>query len=213
MKKLLPALRKSVANDENTVLFLKGNNIPSVFSGLIAMKMASYAKKPCLILRKDEENNVYRGSARNFDNSYVPDLKAELLKTGLFNWCQGHANAFGFEIKAENVAEAIKVLNKNIDSDNPLPIDFCFDYDEFNIGMISDVTSLENCYGTGIKEPLFVINNIVLEHSQGVIMGKNEDTWKFITDDNIAIIKFCNPSNDKVTPQIVILKYKEAENV
>ena len=41
------------------------------------MKMASYAKKPCLILRKDEENNVYRGSARNFDNSYVPDLKAD----------------------------------------------------------------------------------------------------------------------------------------
>lgn len=241
VKKLLPALRKSVNNDENTVLFLKGNNIPSVFSGLIAMKMASYAKKPCLILRKDEENNVYRGSARNFDNSYVLDLKAELLKTDLFNWCQGHANAFGFEIKAENVAEAIKVLNKNINSDNPLPIDFCFDYDEFNIGMISDVTSLENCYGTGIKEPLFVINNIVLEHNQGVVMGKNEDTWKFITDDNIAIIKFCNPSDDKVldflngyddeicinalcqlnvseykgviTPQIVILKYEEAKNV
>ena len=58
VKKLLPTLRKSVTNDENTVLFLKGNNIPSVFSGLIAMKMASYAKKPCLILRKDEENNV-----------------------------------------------------------------------------------------------------------------------------------------------------------
>ena len=72
-------------------------------------------------------------------------------------------------------------------------------------------------------------------------MGKNEDTWKFITDDNIAIIKFCNPSDDKVldflngyddeicinalcqlnvseykgviTPQIVILKYEEAKNV
>ena len=49
-------------------------------------------------------------------------------------------------------------IRDRINSDNPLPIDFCFDYGEFNIGMISDVTSLENCYGTGIKEPLFVIN-------------------------------------------------------
>lgn len=199
VRKLLPTLTKKTEGNENAVLFVKGNNIPSAFLGLVAMKLADYSKKPCLILRKNEEDDIYRGSARNFDNSYIADLKKMLLSINQFNWCQGHGNAFGFEINSRNVSNAITRLDELCSqTDKRLNVDFVFDYENFNLGMISDVISLEDYYGTGIKEPLFVISNIPLEREQGSIMGKNEDTWKFITDDDVAIIKFCNPHDDVV---------------
>ena len=127
---------------------------------------------------------------------YSADLKQFLSDTDKFNWCQGHGNAFGFEIDAENIKATIDICNTECEScDKNILVDFAIDYSDFNVSMIADVHSLEDYYGTGIKEPTFYISNIPLEHNQGSILGKTGSTWKFITDDNIAIInifRFCN---------------------
>lgn len=197
----LPNLEKKYSTNNDAVLFVKGDDIPNVFSGIVAMKLADKFKKPCLILHKyntNDSSNVFRGSARNFDNSYVSNFKDFLEKTNKFNWCQGHQGAFGIEINGKNVKEAISRLNSECENaDKRLPVDFEINYTDFNVGLITDITSLEDYYGTGIKEPMIVIKNLVLEANQGCLMGKENNTWKFVTDD-YAIIKFKNPTNDPV---------------
>ena len=198
----MPAYEKKCSQDQNAVLFLKAKDTPSAFSGLVAMKLADKFKKPCLLLREINDNEIkkYRGSARNYDNSYISGLKDFLMSTNKFNWCQGHQNAFGFEIDASNVKQTIANVNllcQNTDSSNI--VDFDMDYEDFDVSVISDVTALNDFYGTGIKEPLFFIRNITLNSNQGSTMGKDNSTWKFIDDDNdIAIIKFKNPNDDPV---------------
>jgi single-stranded-DNA-specific exonuclease len=200
--KIVPLLERRCINDKNAITFVKDENIPNVFSGLVAMKLADKLKKPCLILHAvelDNKQKIYRGSARNFDNSYIPLLKDCLVNTNCFNWCRGHQGAFGFEISADNINKAIISVNNHCNNRIITTIvDFEVEYENFHNSIISDVVSLENYYGTGIKEPLFAIRNIVLERNQGVILGKERTTWKFITDDNIAIIKFKNSEDDPV---------------
>lgn len=197
----LPNLEKKYSTSNDAVLFVKGDDIPNVFSGIVAMKLADKFKKPCLVLHKcntNDNDNVFRGSARNFDNSYVLNFKDFLEKTNKFNWCQGHQGAFGIEINGKNVKEVISKLNSECeDADKRLPVDFEINYTDFNVSLITDITSLEDYYGTGIKEPILVIKNLVLEANQGCLMGKENNTWKFVTDD-FAIIKFKNPVNDPV---------------
>ncbi len=197
----LPNLEKKYSASNNSVLFIKGDDIPNVFSGIVAMKLADKFKKPCLVLRgysTDENNKVFRGSARNFDNSYVSNFKDLLESTNKFNWCQGHQGAFGVEIKGDNVKGVLSELNVKCEkADKRLPVDFEIDYTDFDVSIITDITSLEDYYGTGIKEPMLIIKNLVLEANQGSLMGKEKNTWKFTTDD-YAIIKFKNSANDPV---------------
>lgn len=198
----LPELEEKYLKSNNAVLFVKGDNIPNVFSGIVAMKLADKLKKPCLVLREinpeDNSENIHRGSARNFDNSYVLNFKDFLEETNKFNWCQGHQGAFGVEIKNNNIKSVISELNSKFENtEKSLIVDFEIDFNDFNVGIINDITALEDYYGTGIKEPLIVIKNLVLEANQGSLMGKDNDTWKFITDD-YAIIKFKNPADDPV---------------
>lgn len=199
---ILPDYEKKCSQDPNAVLFLKAKDTPSAFSGLVAMKLADKFKKPCLLLREINENETkkYRGSARNYDNSYIYGLKDFLMSTNDFNWCQGHQNAFGFEINASNVKQAIADVNSLCqNADSSVIVDFDMDYEDFDVSIISDVTALNDFYGTGIKEPWFYIRNITLNSNQGSTMGKDNSTWKFIDDDiDVAVIKFKNSSDDPV---------------
>lgn len=196
----IPELEEKYSESNNAVLFIKGDDIPNVFSGIVAMKLADRLKKPCLVLHKchNIDENIFRGSARNFDNSYVLNFKDFLDETNKFNWCAGHQGAFGVEIKSDNIKSVISELNiKSKNADKRLSVDFEIDYNDFSVGIINDIVSLEDYYGTGIKEPLLVIKNLVLEANQGSIIGKNNDTWKFIVND-YAVIKFKNLTNDPV---------------
>lgn len=203
VKKILPSIKDEINNKStytSPIMFVKCPvDLSSSFTGLTAIKLADYYRKPCLILRK-HENGVYSGSARNFDNSPIEKLKTEILKTNAFEFCQGHEGAFGFQIKSENVKTAIQncnILFKNIDF-SEIPVDFEIDSTDFDLKFIRDIDNMKDYYGIGIKPPLVVIKNIVLERHQGVIQGKLENTWKFITDNNIAFIRFSNGENDPV---------------
>lgn len=203
VKKLLPDLcnqieTKSINNDP--VMFVRlGDNVSNVFTGLVAMKLADKYKKSTLLLHKSGDN-IYSGSARNFDNSPILNLKDTLLGIGGFEFCQGHDNAFGCKIKKENILATIKQCREKLkDLDfGEMNVDFELDFTDFDIGFIHEIDDLTDFYGTGIKQPLVVINNIMLERIQGTVMGKDNSTWKFITNDNIAFIKFKNSENDNV---------------
>lgn len=180
------------------VMFVKANEkISGDFTGLVSMKLADNYKKPCLVLRKDGE--MYRGSARNFDNSPIDNLKKVIQSTDLFDTCAGHENAFGVTIVPENVVTALNQITENLKDLNwEIPVDFSLTDDELGIEFIRDVDDLNGYFGTGLKEPTVLVKSVRLIKSQCQIMGKNEDTWKFIRDDNVQYIKFRNSADDKV---------------
>ena len=202
VQKALPELKEKIDNrhtNDNSVMFVKVSpNITNTFTGLIAMKLADCYSRPCLVLRQINEG-LYGGSARGYDNCPIDSIKETLLNTNNFEFCQGHNNAFGCQIKADNISKTIQMLNqtlKDIDFDT-IKVDFEMDFYDMDISFIQSIDELKDYYGTGIKSPKIVLHNIELMANQGVIL-KDEITWKFITDDNIVYIKFKNDKNDIV---------------
>ncbi len=179
------------------VMFVKAdNNIASVFTGLTAMKLASCYKRPCVVLRKDGE--IYKGSARNFDNSPIENLKELLQNTGKFEKCAGHENSFGVEIKPENIKPALEILIDELaKNDWRTPVDFIISEDKLTTEFVYNIDCLKDYFATGLKQPTVIIKNITLKKSQCQVMGKEENTWKYCRDDNIEIIKFkCSPADE-----------------
>lgn len=202
VQKLVPEVMESIEKKEYDkkypIIFARAD-FDGGFSGLVAIKLAEYYKRPVLILRKTGEDE-YRGSARANNDSPIASLKNALTDLNLFNFCAGHDNAFGLSINKQNIPKAMKsCLDKFKDIDfTQVSVDFDMDFSDLNIAFIKDINDLSDYYGTGIKEPLVYIKNIELIHSQGVLMGKDKSTWKFINDDNIAFLKFKNTETDAV---------------
>ena len=202
VKSALPELKEWIENKgvyNNPIMFVRADSLSSSFTGLVAIKLAEYYNRPCLVL-KNRNNGFYGGSARNNDNSPFECLKTTMSNTKMFDFCQGHEGAFGFSIQSGNVAEAINICKEQfstLDFDT-LNVDFEIDFEDFDIRFIRDIDSLVDYYGTGLKEPKVIVSNIILQNNQGTLMGEDNSTWKFITDDNIAFIKFGNAKDDKV---------------
>ena len=129
----------------------------------------------------------------------------------LFDKCAGHENAFGVVINSKNIkvasAKAAEYLNE---LDWQIPVDFTLLDSELDIGFIKEVDNLSGYFGTGLKEPIILVESVELKKSQCQIMGKNEDTWKFIRDDNVQYIKFKNSDDDKI---MMWLKSDSKENM
>ena len=79
-------------------------------AGLVATKLANKYERPCLVLSYNEEKDVYFGSARGI-TKVLDSFKDWCNNLGIFNFAQGHDNAFGVEIPLAN----LPLLNGAID--------------------------------------------------------------------------------------------------
>ena len=93
---------------ENKILFVNVTGLlDEVYTGLTATRIAEEYTRPCLLLRKrNEDETLYGGSGRNTNNGSIDNLKSFLESTGCFESIMGHENAFGVEIKKENIPKA-----------------------------------------------------------------------------------------------------------
>jgi single-stranded-DNA-specific exonuclease len=198
--------------NENKIIF---GNVTKVLkpelTGMAAIKVAEHYGKPCLLLRQETENkNLYGGSGRNINNSPIEDLKAFLDSLGVFNFVQGHENAFGFQISKENIPKAIELINeklKSTDMSKVFMVDFLIDVDDLSVSLIRDIDNMKKYYGTGFQEPYIAVENVELFKDQTFIMGKENNTWKSIINDETALLKFKCNEEDKV------LAWKNDSNV
>ena len=202
VKKLMPQVREWIDNHgaaDNSVIFGRlPSDIDGVYTGLIAIKIANEYRKPTLILRKVDDK--WSGSGRNFDNCPLDSFKNLLDSSNQFEFAAGHDGAFGVAIKGDNVKNAIDYCNdqcEGIDFSS-VKVDFSLDYEDLDIRFIIDVDKLKAYFGTGLKEPIVHISNVILQRSQGALIGKQETTWKFIDDNEIVFLKFTNPEDDPV---------------
>lgn len=83
---------------DNKVLFLRldTENLPSEINGLLAMRLSAKYKKPTIVARYNDGYDS--GSARGLNQSELTDFKQFLTESEMFEYAQGHANAFGCSI-------------------------------------------------------------------------------------------------------------------
>ena len=180
--------------DHKVLLFLlTSGEIDSNINGLIANKFMAKYQRPVCVLTK--VGDVYRGSARGYDKSGIESFRQVCLDTGLVNFAEGHANAFGLEINAENLVAFIAATDAvfaNIDSEPLYRVDYIYKGVDVSRENILDVASLNDLWGQGIEECLICIEGLNVSSEMINLMGleKGKPTLKITLPNKVALIKF-----------------------
>lgn len=152
--------------DKNKIIFVNVTDILNEnLTGVVAIKVADKYKKPCLLLRKNKDDDLYSGSGRNINSSPISDLKSFLESLNLFEYITGHSNAFGVGIKANNIKIAIEQINqklKDVDFSRYYIVDFILNNNELDVRFVKEMADLKDLYGQGINEALIAIENITV---------------------------------------------------
>lgn len=126
-------------------------------TGLIANMFSSKYKKPTLTLVDGIVDGHYIGSGRGSE-SVIADFKLWLNETGLFEFAEGHANAFGVKIKKENLPKLIE-LTKDVKQN---PVEWQVDAEYNNAYEVEkhviDICKYNNIFGGKVTDPLLCVN-------------------------------------------------------
>lgn len=180
---------------ENKVLFIRLDEddvFPPELNGLIAMQLSARYKRPTIVARLNREG-FNRGSARGMNQSELKDFKSFLLGTGLFEYAQGHANAFGVSIPNSKLAQFHEIANealKDIDfGENVYDVHFARTADAADLSeLVMDIGKYSGIWGQNNPEPLIYIEGITIDGNYR-IMGSNADTIR-IDYNGMSFLKF-----------------------
>lgn len=160
--------------------------------GLAAIRIATALNKPVLLLKATEDGKL-AGSARNVEDGIIPNLRDFVLNLGVFDFAQGHANAFGLQLDASNLDEARKRI-ADITAQMPAKADTIVDVIipswEMNGNIIYQVCAAANLWGKGVAEPVLGISKVVVNTDDIQVIGKNMDTVTFTDEAGVTYIKF-----------------------
>ena len=194
---------KTKEQDKHEVIITNVTDyVENTMTGVLAIKVAEYFHKPCLLLREREESK-FGGSVRVPDSSPIDKFKDLLNTVGYFK-AQGHQGACGVEVHKANVNTGLKLLDNYIRTNNltgiaDKPVDFEIEYDDLDMSLFANIASLKSYYATGLKECNIVVSNIPINADDIVIKGKDSNTWSvMICDETIELIKFRCPENDEL---------------
>jgi len=178
---------------ENNIIIVEVDacdNIPQELSGLIAMAIVGKYNKPCLIVRRNNDN-LLQGSARGNENfASLPNLKEYLEQSGYFEYAAGHDNAFGGGINANRLDSFINYVNNDLPVgafENCYLVDYVLDGNNNNAELLTALSSNPELFGNHIDEVKFIINNISLANIS--VMGANKDSIK-ISFNNVDYVHF-----------------------
>lgn len=213
-KELLNKVTQDITEDDLTypvlVLDVTGLIDNNEIIGLTAMNLASMYKRP-VILGTEKFPNSISGSVRVNNGFPEKDFKEICTQSELFDFAQGHSQAFGFAYKKEN-QQKIKDYFKEKFGCEALST---FHYVDFIIPDIQIISSsdfylIQNykyLWGKGIEEPTFAIESIGLNPNLLSTLGKNKDTVKythslgefmfFKCNEDEEILKIANGDYDK----------------
>ena len=181
---------------ENKILFVRledTDKFPSELNGLIAMQLAAKYKKPTIVARLNDQG-FDRGSARGMNQSELKDFREFLLGSGMFEYAQGHANAFGVSIPDDKLRDFHEYANEalaNIDfGENVYDVNFVRGADSKDLyDLVIDLGKQNGIWGQGNPEAVVCVENILCSPRSVRIMGSNQDTLK-IEYNGMSYLKF-----------------------
>lgn len=186
VKTALGKIEKDIhITEEDRCLILEvSDTLSQAHTGLVAGKLAEKYGMPTLLYRKiKNKNNIYGGSGRGNIN-ITNDFRQDLENSELFELAQGHANAFGFEFKVENLSKIKEYLNKlyknkEVISGKIYEVDLILTEDTLNNEIIKEIAEYEDEWGNGISEPLIAFENIMINIEDENIKGTRAKTMVF----------------------------------
>ena len=181
------------------------NPVEENLTGLIANQIMGKYMRPVLLLNRyievDEKTGevlkfAWRGSGRNATYSKLVNLREFLAESGLVEYAQGHASAFGVSILEENLEAFINYIDnklKDFDFSNCYRVDFIWVANEVSQYSrdIMDLGKLESIWGQGIPEPKVAVENVQVHGSKLQLMSPDKSpTLKIILPGDLTLIKF-----------------------
>jgi single-stranded-DNA-specific exonuclease len=174
----------------NNLIIFASDEIPRSYSGLVCGKIMTLAgNKPTIVGSiKDGE---FIGSLR----SPIP-LREELNNNELVEWCVGHEEASGIEIKEKNIQPLIDYYN-NLNLDYSPHITVLNSYTikslpKYLFGLFEPYNAL---FGKGIDEPRFFIDKISFYPKDVDILGADKRTLKIKLGEISLLIFNCTRQN------------------
>tara|TARA_Y100000590_G_scaffold468133_1_gene649656 strand:+ start:169 stop:1917 length:1749 start_codon:yes stop_codon:yes gene_type:complete len=174
------------------VLVLSGNSWHEGIIGIVAARIKEKYNKPTIIISL--KNKMGKGSARSI---FGFDIGSEIIKCVQLNILEkggGHKMAGGFTIKEENIPSFrdklinnFEKLNKNDLQTKDLFLDSIIAPSALNEDFFQQISLLEP-FGSGNKEPTFVIENLKVissrviknNHIKSILIGKDGSKLKSI---------------------------------
>jgi single-stranded-DNA-specific exonuclease len=166
-------------------------------SGYIASNLVNKYRKPVLILRKDDDGMLV-GSARGYDQLLV-DTKSHLQSLNLFTTAEGHAQAFGLKITPENFKQLNEAINQSLyelDANESYMVDLIMNAKSLTKDFIYDISKYDKLWGKGMDQPLYAIEQLEVNLTDAMLIGKTEGIMKFMVN-GIEFIKFSDVSKLK----------------
>lgn len=184
---------------ENQVIVYKTdkkdiNDVPKSLTGLVAMKILQKYSRPTLILRPVQDNGTwyYRGSGRGKKVEGFLSFKDFLTSSGIVDYAQGHDMAFGAGLEENKIPDLVNYANTTLSKvdfgTDTVEVDYIFDNDNLNVGMLYEFAKHIALYGNGIPQPTFAFE-LILQPGNFAIIGKNQDTVK-VTYGGVNFLKF-----------------------
>ena len=174
----------------------KANGLDTNITGLIGNQTSAKYQHPVLILNeRDHDGEIWwEGSARGLSDSELTNFKEFLMSTGLVEYAEGHANAFGAGIKDCNIQKFIEFTNEKLKDIDFRPIywvDFIYKSDTLNPNTILTIGQYNYLWGQQLDKPKIAIEDIN------------------ITPDNVQVMK--GPSLKFIVNGIEYIKFKATE--
>lgn len=192
--KVLASLNGNINNDGGIAIAILDTTEYAPITGLVATKISSKYQKPTLLLQKIEKTNnnktevFYAGSGRG-NTKILKSLKDWCNNTGLVEFAQGHANAFGLKINEDKFDKFIEAT-KNVETE-----EFVYEVDaqikeKPDCGLIIDVVNNQKIFGGQASEPLIAFTNIKVNKS---FIRQRGSMLKFF-DSGVEFVMYGAPS-------------------
>ena len=167
-------------------------------TGLIANGLLDTFCRPILILNKvEEEGKTYwRGSGRGYDKANLGSLRDLLEQSGLVEYAQGHAMAFGVSIPEENCDALVQYVDeayKDFDCTPIYSVDLIWDgTKDLSSKAFAEIADEEKIWGKGVEDPLIAIEGFRVYGKQLRLFGleKGKPTLNIQLDDGSSLVKF-----------------------
>lgn len=222
VKKNVPVIEKLIEEQgmaqENVIMVDVTGILDRTLVGLVANKLLSAYKRPIILLQeRNEETEVLAGSVRvPRDVKYFKNTCSSL---NLFNFCEGHQNAFGCSVDKDKVETVKELLNTKlegiqIDPEPTHQVDAIIPYGALKDKDILEIGQLADLWGNGINEPLFVIKGIKMDSREIGLVGKNNTIRfekgsftfvKFFTNRDAWETMCCRDGDDFEMPKSIVM--------
>ena len=167
-------------------------------TGLIANGLLDTYCRPILILNKVVEDGkvMWQGSGRGYDKANLGSLRDLLEQSGLVDYAQGHAMAFGVSIPEENYNALVQYVDeayKDFDCTPIYSVDLIWDgTKDLSSKAFAEIADEEKIWGKGVEDPLIAIEGFRVYGKQLRLFGleKGKPTLNIQLDDGSSLVKF-----------------------